>query len=368
MSIIVVLKEADTLILSTDSRMMAHDYSGVASDTEQKIFEIAPGTFIATSGRKMASEFQVARARELAVELGTTDIQAIGAALERESLPCLMTLVERLRLEPDETTRQAVSGESLLHGCMLVGRTAGGKLGYVFHSYRVQAGVVKCETDAYFEARRKITATSGGSMRLLAEIASRFTQNPATWIDPPEQVSMRFLETVKRSTSTIGGPYQVVRLAARRARWISRPPQAAVPLVGNLTAATITAAVSMTSPTLTVSGSGFTINLDSANGFKMTKSGTGYVAIGGPAASLIEVSDGAGFDAYVYPQGFTTRLIGTPTTNAAYKATGVVLAHAAGWTNLDHTGFTSVNGLTPFTGTLAAAMAAGKSVQGGIIC
>jgi cellobiose-specific phosphotransferase system component IIB len=79
MSIITVLKEADTLIFSTDSRMMMHDFSGVATDAEQKIFEIAPNTFIATSGRKLASQFQIARARELAVELGTTDIQAIGA-------------------------------------------------------------------------------------------------------------------------------------------------------------------------------------------------------------------------------------------------------------------------------------------------
>ncbi len=62
MSIIVVLKDADTLILCTDSRMMAHDYSGVASDAQPKIWEIAPDTFIATSGRAWASEFQIARA------------------------------------------------------------------------------------------------------------------------------------------------------------------------------------------------------------------------------------------------------------------------------------------------------------------
>ena len=54
MSTIVVLKEAGTLILSTDSRFMLHDFTGIASDAEQKIFEIAPDTFIATSGRKMA--------------------------------------------------------------------------------------------------------------------------------------------------------------------------------------------------------------------------------------------------------------------------------------------------------------------------
>jgi hypothetical protein len=174
------------LILGTDSRFMAHDYSGVASDTEQKVFEVALNTFIATSGRKIACDFQVARARELSDELGTTDIQVIGAELERESLPWLMGLVERLRLEPDATTRQAVSGESLLHGCLLVGRTAGGKLGFVGHSYRVQVGgTIECVTEAYFEARRKIMATSGAPLHLLLTVGSRFAQDAATWIDPP---------------------------------------------------------------------------------------------------------------------------------------------------------------------------------------
>src|ERR1035437_6192423 len=103
MSIITVFKEKNTLLFGTDSRMMLCDYSGISTDKQQKIFNIAPNTFIATSGRKMASEFQVAIARELAIELGT-DIQTIGAALERDSFSILSVLLERLRQENDETT------------------------------------------------------------------------------------------------------------------------------------------------------------------------------------------------------------------------------------------------------------------------
>src|ERR1035437_6035465 len=88
MSTLVVLKENNTLILGTDSRFMSGDFTSIASDATQKIFEIGPGTFIATSGRKMACDFQHERARELADELGgPADIQAISAALKRESLP-----------------------------------------------------------------------------------------------------------------------------------------------------------------------------------------------------------------------------------------------------------------------------------------
>jgi hypothetical protein len=275
MSTIVVLKEADTLFLGTDSRYMAHDFSGIASDAEQKIFPIAPDTFIAVSGRKVISEFQAARARELAVELGTSDIQAIGAALERESLPCLAALVERLREEPDEMTRQHVSGESLLHGCTLVGRTAGGQLGYVHQTYRVQAdGTIGCAVEPYFEAPRKITATSGGSAHQLAALASRFAQNTATWTDPPERVAVRFLAEIKRSTPTVGGPDQMVCLDKNGSHWISRPPLAAVPLVGDLLTATITAAISIMSPTISggsITGASVTSTL---NGVTVEANGT----------------------------------------------------------------------------------------------
>jgi hypothetical protein len=271
MSIITVLKEADTLIFSTDSRMMAHDNSGIVSDAERKIFEIAPGTFIATSGRKVASQLQVARARILAFELSTTDIQAIGAALARESLPWMLKLVARLRMEPDEVTRHAVSGDTMLHGCTLVGRAAG-KLGYVTHSYWVQPnGTVEYKTEAYFEAPRKVTAISGTPAGLMGEIACRFVCDPATWIDPLEQVSMRFLEAVKLVTPTIGGPYQVLRLDSAGAHWLSRPP-AADP-APQTAAGTCNATVSFTSPSIEITAGATVINLDATNLFKISKSG-----------------------------------------------------------------------------------------------
>src|ERR1035437_6430994 len=86
MSSVVVVKEKDTLTLASDSRFMSGDFSSIVSDATQKIFEIAPETFIACSGRTMTCDFQHERARELAKELGTTDIEAIGEALKRESL------------------------------------------------------------------------------------------------------------------------------------------------------------------------------------------------------------------------------------------------------------------------------------------
>src|ERR1035437_7104158 len=249
MSIITVFKEKNTLLFGTDSRMMAHDYSGVNSNKQRKIFDIAPNTFIATSGRKMASEFQVAIARERAIELGT-DIQKIGAALERHSLNCLKVLLERLRIESDETTREAVAGRILLHGCTLVG-WAGGKLGFVTHSYFVQAsGAIKCISETCFDAPRKVTCISGTPAHIMEGIAAKFMYTPATWTDPMEQVFMRFMETVKRSTKTIGGDWQIVRLDSAGSRWISQPPVVNPPF--QIAAGTCNALVSFTSPIIKV--------------------------------------------------------------------------------------------------------------------
>jgi hypothetical protein len=263
MSIVTVFKDSDTLIFSTDSRMMKGNYSGVDCDTQQKIFQVGPGTFIATSGRKMASEFQVARARELAVELGTTDIQAIGAAVEKETLSFLPVLVKRLSQEPDETTRQAVAGNIMLHGCMLVGRDSGGKLGYVRHEYRVQAdGTISCETETYFDAPRKVTCIAGTPAALMAKIANKFMWDAATWRDPLEAVSLRWLELVKAATPEIGGSWQVVRLDTAGAHWISQPP--VVDDASQTAAGTCNATVSFTAPIIKVTAGSLVIDLAAA--------------------------------------------------------------------------------------------------------
>ena len=208
MSIVMVFKEAATLIFSTDSRAMVLDNSVVDSDTEQKIFAIALDTFIATSGRTGVGEFQLERARKIAADLNTTDIQVIARELARASVPVLDILLDRLRIEQDEFSRRAVSGVDILQGYTLVGRSAG-KLGFVKHLFFAQTdGTIKCTTEAYFDAPRKLTAQAGTPAALFTKIAVELCNNPATWTDPMDQVSMRFLETMKRVTPSIAGQHR----------------------------------------------------------------------------------------------------------------------------------------------------------------
>jgi hypothetical protein len=142
--------------------------------------------------------------------------------------------------------------------------------------------------------------------------------------------------------------------------------------VSKLNAGTIAVAVSLTSPTIVVTGSGYTINLDSTNGFKMTKSGgAGAVTISGATGNLIQIFDGTNVT-NIIPSGLTVQpAAGSPQgsigpTSVAVSDAGFVRTTAFGATGFIFVG-TAGGTVPPFTGTLAAAIAAGKSVQGGII-
>src|ERR1041385_3323544 len=195
MSAIVVLKEKNVLVLGTDSRFMKHDFSAVDSDAEQKIHEIAPGTFIATSGFKPACEFQETQCRILAREKCTKDIRVIGEALGRDSIVILESLAKRLRemRHLNVKIEQTLSGEHLIHGCVLVGRTDRGQLGYVTHAYRLVDGRAVCETAEYFDSARRIWFSAD-------RMTLPFMQDTRCWTWRPQNVVRMILKELKRNS------------------------------------------------------------------------------------------------------------------------------------------------------------------------
>jgi hypothetical protein len=86
-STIVCSKERDALTRATDRQCITHDFSGIASDSPQKPFEIGPQMSIAPSGWKMACDFQAAKAREAAGSLLAACIRIVAEALMRETPP-----------------------------------------------------------------------------------------------------------------------------------------------------------------------------------------------------------------------------------------------------------------------------------------
>ncbi len=226
-------------------------FHGVASDSAQKVFSVDSTTYLAVSGRLRTCNFQVQRARELVTELGTSDIRVLGTALAQETIPCLTALVEDMRAfqHREEMIAHAIAGRSILHACILVGRTSDGQLGMVSHAYQLVNGSVRCTTEEYFDnTRRKITATSPAlPENLSASLA--WTQDFTIFTDPPESVIRRILRDM-RATGLSGGPDQIVCIDSEGARWIAEPPTPTTPLIGNFETATITATVSMVSPNI----------------------------------------------------------------------------------------------------------------------
>ena len=96
MSITVCLKAADTVVLGTDSRFMTPDLTAIYSDSIPKVYPVGTIGFIACNGYRLACDYQQTRASEIALELGTRDIETIAEALARESMPVMQQLVASL--------------------------------------------------------------------------------------------------------------------------------------------------------------------------------------------------------------------------------------------------------------------------------
>jgi hypothetical protein len=219
MSTLVVLIETSVLVLGTDSRFMKPDCSGIASDSEVKLCEIAQQTFIAASGWKYALDLELAKARELAGKMATTDIRIIGEALRQEMIPYLRELVELSRSVVGLHTYggSEVCGNVPVHCSVLIGRDGRGELGYAVQEYSLRDGNIVNESSEYFGGKRIIWARPG-------ELVVHIAQDPRTWTDSSVVVVRRFLTALKAANPHIGGPDQIIKLDPHGAHWVCQLP------------------------------------------------------------------------------------------------------------------------------------------------
>lgn len=162
-----------------------------------------------------------------------------------------------------------------------------------------------------------------------------------------------------------------------------------VVVANQVAAGTIAAAVTMTAPTLVVSGSGYTINLDSTNGFKVSGNNTTTTitntsdAVSGQPAGVKVLDTSTNWFTTVCPRGFFMSdgsgavaqmsqagtgghvRVSNPTSGSIFT---VNVSTGSPTCRLDGSSPAfNINGTSGFTGTLAAAISAGRSVVGGII-
>lgn len=159
-----------------------------------------------------------------------------------------------------------------------------------------------------------------------------------------------------------------------------------------LTAATISASVTLTAPTLIITAGSTTINIDATNQFKVSKSGyvqqigTGFstsfgfvdgLTLSGASGTQICVVQAGGFSVGG-PSGTSgaySRVIPTQITTFNASGNGVIIDATSGleiqvgasFMTLGFSGFSSIGGSSGYNGSLASAIAAGKTIVGGII-
>jgi hypothetical protein len=346
MSAIVVIKESDTVVLGTDSRYVTPDKRGIVSDAVEKIQEIAVEAFLATSGYALVCDFQNAKARE--VGESTQDIRTLSGILAEASKPILeeaaAALAQNVHLHP--TIANVLAGKTVLHGAVLVGRSCG-DLGYILMESRCAGGRIETQSQEYFGAQRKISITSATDSDHLACLRNDWR----LFSDPPISVVSAALDALKKASSLIGGPTQIVRLDINGSRWISRLPAAIRQATCPKSIGTITAAISMTSPTLVITGSGFRLNVDSSNAMLLTAtsgvlSGT-TIALNPSIMSVVVNSPQSGitFNSALGPGTLVLNETWTSTpsdnTQANYAAGGFTLYDGSSNTpevTIDHTG------------------------------
>jgi hypothetical protein len=314
MSVICCVRDRDAVILGTDSRYVGVDFTTVVSDAEPKLFEIAPDTYLAVSGRKSACDFQREMAHDLSDRLHTVDVVTIASSLQQVMCAFLDRLVGRLRSVSGERTAQTLSGEALLHGAVMIGRNAGGQLVAVAQSYRVMGAQVVCLQEVHSGDHRTIVATCGAPLDQIGAAFS-FTSDPTIWTDEPESVARRILGEVKAATIESGGCDQIVRVDGKGGRWLEKPPAGVGAPIEEHAEANITALISMTSPaisggsivgaTLTLTANGVTTTINNATptsgpfnagaGIYMTRTSDGAFSAVTPIEAAIVHPSGVGF-------------------------------------------------------------------------
>lgn len=258
MSTIVCVADENEVVLGADSRVMSTDFADVVSDSLEKITEVGPDVFLATSGFVFVSEVQTDLARKLVSSLGTLDIHVLADKLDQASRPCYLELLESLATMEHPRISLYTSGKEPFYAFMLVGRSSG-RLGYVYwQSLFVNGGITVLRRER-FSGPREVSISHGASVRHLVG-------HPRLWSAPPVEVVRWILAEQRHATPEIGGEDQIVSISeAEGTRWVSRLPNPRT--CGEMAHATILSGLTLT-PTGLKSGSNTPENWAQNPGFE----------------------------------------------------------------------------------------------------
>jgi hypothetical protein len=377
MSIIIGLKDRDTVVLGTDSRYMNAECTEVHSDSVPKIYPIADIGFLAANGYKLACDFQQTRASEIARELGTRDIETIAEALARESMPVMQQLVASLHAAissaPGRYARmcEVVRGEALLHVATLIGHDSKGAAGYLTLSFRVVMGQIAHEKVAYFGRARQVQFSAADAVgdsslaRMLQNLGN--DRRARDWA--PVAAVRAILRDAKSKSAMLGGPSQIAIVDAEGARFMERLPgqDGALPeCLGSLTCqftGTATFQNGTTGPLVQITSAGIVIQHDASNYIQVT--GTGIILQG--SYSVPGANVGSGYSpSYLasgaLASGVTVATVNLPATLPLTILAGGPLPSGVTYGGAIGVGQLTVSGTAAFSGTATFQSSGGGSV------
>ena len=377
MSIIVALKDRDTVVLGADSRFMTPDLTAIYSDSIPKVYPVGTIGFIACNGYRLACDYQQTRASEIALELGTRDIETIAEALARESMPVMQQLVASLHAAissaPGRYARmcEVVRGEALLHTATLIGHDSKGAAGYLTLSFRVVMGQIAHEKVAYFGRARQVqfSAADGPGDSSLRCMLRNLGQDhrAATWA--PVAAVRAILRDAKSKSAMLGGPSQIAIVDAEGARFMERLPgqDGALPeCLGSLTCqftGTATFQNGTTGPLVQITSAGIVIQHDASNYIQVT--GTGIILQG--SYSVPGANVGSGYSpSYLasgaLASGVTVATVNLPATLPLTILASGTLPSGVSYTGAIGVGQLTVSGTAAFSGTATFQSTGGGSV------
>jgi hypothetical protein len=308
MSTLIALKLDDSVILATDSRTMDNTIEHVVSDAQPKIHEISSGVFYGWNGAGMLALPQAQIATTLAKVSDMTDLRAFANKLDELSRESMEELVSVMRGLP--SCGPQIRGEIPFHVYALMGVSEGCP-GYLWREFVLVNGEITVRETYGF----KLAIDQNFSLTAFdVETIRDLIWKPETWAGGPIAGVERFVERMRERNPRVGGPTQLACIDRFGSRWIRRPtakqgtisrgalmPASISGNAGNITgilsvgqigtgtlpvgvvysgtvqcsqlqAGTISAAISMTAPTLVISGGSVTVNVDPANYVKVSNS------------------------------------------------------------------------------------------------
>ena len=217
MSTLIALKRNGTALLATDSRVYNAQTGHFVSDAAQKLWEVSPGVFYASSGYTYLGDSLARIAATLGRTAQTGNIREFADQIDAAAMPDMERLVCSFSVIGQH--QDELSGNIPFFMYALAGVSEGCP-GFLFRQFWIRSGKIRCEEEYAFGSSTFRLCISGGSA--LGELVS----DPVSWADGSIAAAEIFVRHLAKIDPLVGGPTQIALVDRSGGRWVHQllPP------------------------------------------------------------------------------------------------------------------------------------------------